>query len=81
MRTYKFHVHGMHCNSCVILTESELNGIPEVHTAKSSLSTYSVEVTGDFGDKEANHIARDLSEVLKPHGYSLALEKQKHSAT
>ena len=80
MRTYKFHVHGMHCNSCVILTESELNGIPEVHTAKSSLSTYSVEVTGDFGDKEANHIARDLSEVLKPHGYSLALEKQKHSA-
>src|SRR3989338_717410 len=80
MKTYAFHVDGMHCNACVVLTESELNDVPEVSKAKSSLATHTLEVTGDFGDKEPEHIARDLSEVLKPHGYTLSLEKQKHSA-
>jgi uncharacterized protein len=78
MKTYTFHVNGMHCNACVTLTESELSDLPEVSRAKSSLATRTVEVTGDFGDKEPEHIARDLSEVLKPHGYTLSLEKQHH---
>jgi len=78
MKTYIFHVSGMHCSSCPILTESELNEVPEVQKAKASLKYHRVEVTGDFGDKSSEHIARDLSEVLKPHGYSLSLEKQKH---
>lgn len=80
MKTYTFHVNGMHCNACIVLTESELQDLPEVSKAKASLATHSIEVTGDFGDKELEHIARDLSEVLKPHGYTLSLEKQKHSA-
>lgn len=80
MKTYTFHVNGMHCKACVVLTESELNDVPEVSRAKSSLANHSVEVTGDFGDKEPEHIAQDLSGVLKPHGYVLSLEKQKHSA-
>ena len=80
MKTYTFHISGMHCNACVVLTESELNDVPEVTKAKSSLANHSVEVTGDFGDKEPEHIARDLSEVLKPHGYTLSLEKQRHLA-
>lgn len=79
MKTYTLHVNGMHCNSCVVLTESELNEVPEVAQAKASLKNLNVEVTGDFGDKEPEHVARDLSEVLKPHGYTLTLEKQKHS--
>jgi sulfite exporter TauE/SafE len=69
----------MHCNACVILTESELTDLPEVSKAKSSLASHSIEVIGNFGDKEPEHIARDLSEVLKPHGYTLTLEKQEHS--
>ena len=81
MKTYTFHVNGMHCKACVVLTESELGDVPEVLKVKSSLATHSVEVTGDFGDKELEHIARDLSEVLKPHGYTLSLEKQKHVTT
>jgi len=80
MKTYTFHVNGMHCKACVALTESELHDVPEVSKAKSSLANHSVEVTGEFGDKEPEHIARDLSEVLKPHGYTLSLEKQKHLA-
>jgi len=80
MKTYTFHINGMHCSACVVLTESELNDVPEVSKAKSSLATHSVEITGDFGDKEGEYIARDLSEVLKPHGYTLSLERQKHAA-
>src|SRR3989338_10366023 len=80
MKTYTFYVNGMHCNACVVLTESELIDVPEVSKAKSSLAACSVEVTGEFGDKEPEHIARDLSEVLKPHGYTLSLERQKHKA-
>ncbi|MDZ4285700.1 MAG: sulfite exporter TauE/SafE family protein, partial [Candidatus Sungbacteria bacterium] len=79
-KTYTFHVNGMHCNACIVLTESELNDVPEVTRAKSSLANHSVEVTGDFGDKKPEHVARDLSEVLKPHGYALSLEKQRHAA-
>ncbi len=79
MKTYTFHVIGMHCNACVVLTESELNDLPEVTKAKSSLADHTIEVTGNFGDKAPEHIARDLSEVLKPHGYTLSLERQKHS--
>ncbi len=80
MKTYKFHVKGMHCNSCVVLTESELGDVPEVSKVKASLDTLSVEVTGDFGDKSPEHVARDLSAVLTPHGYALSLEREKHRA-
>lgn len=80
MKTYIFHVNGMHCQACVALIESELGDVPEVSKVKASLVHLNVEVTGEFGDKEAEHVARDLSEVLKPHGYTLTLEKQKHLA-
>lgn len=76
MKTYTFHVAGMHCNSCVIMTESELSEVPGISSVKASLKNFNVEVTGDFGEKEPEHIARDLSEVLKPYGYALSLEKQ-----
>lgn len=77
-KTYKFHVNGMHCNACMILTESELNGVSGISHAKASLKNFSVEVTGDFGDKNSGQIAEELSVVLKPHGYTLSLEKQNH---
>ncbi len=74
-QTYTFHVNGMHCNSCIILTESELKDINGVSKAKTSLHNNSVEVTGEFGDKTQEQVMNELSEVLKPHGYSLTLEK------
>lgn len=76
MQTYKFHVNGMHCNSCVLLTESELGDLPEIHKAKASLPDLSVEVSGEFGNKTNIEVAEKLSEVLKPHGYTLSPEKQ-----
>ncbi len=78
-KTYTFHVNGMHCNSCVVLTESELSEVPEISKVKSSLSNNSVEITGDFGDKTPEHIAGDLSEILKPHGYTLSVEKHRQA--
>lgn len=81
MKTYTFHVNGMHCNSCVILTETELMEVPEIKSVKSSLGNHSVEIVGDFGDKSAEHIAEDLSVILKPHGYTLSVDRQAHKAS
>ena len=73
---YKFHVNGMHCNSCVLLTESELKELPNITKVKTSLKNTSVEIEGDFGDKTEREIAEELTTVLKPNGYTLSLEKQ-----
>lgn len=74
-KTYTFHVNGMHCNACVLMTESELKDVPYVADAKSSLKTHSVEVTGDFDDKAPEEIAEELTKALAKHGYSLTVEK------
>lgn len=78
MKTYTFHVNGMHCKACELMTESELKDIPYITNAVSSLKTRSVEVTGDFGDRTEEQIAADLSQVLAKHGYTLSVEKQAH---
>ncbi|MFZ1626482.1 MAG: sulfite exporter TauE/SafE family protein [Candidatus Moraniibacteriota bacterium] len=75
MKTYSFHVSGMHCSACILLTESELTEHPKVSSARSSLKTHSVEVTGDFGDMNSEDIARELSALLEKHGYRLSVEK------
>jgi len=77
---YTFHVHGMHCNACVLMTESELGDLPYITHVKSSLKNHSVEVTGDFGNKTLEQIARELTTPLKPHGYTVSVEKQQPSA-
>lgn len=76
MQSYTFHVNGMHCKSCVALTEHELGEVLGVSSVKASLSKLNVEVEGEFGERTPEQIAHDLSEVLKPYGYSLSLEKQ-----
>ena len=73
---YTFHVHGMHCNACVLMTESELGDLPNITHVKSSLKNHSVEVVGDFGGKTPEQIAEELTIPLKPHGYTVSVEKQ-----
>lgn len=75
-QTYQFHIHGMHCNACVLLTESELKDMPNITSAKASLNNHSVEVIGDFGDKTPEQIAEELTVPLKPLGYTVSVEKQ-----
>jgi len=79
-KTYTFHVSGMHCNACILMTESELKDVPYVTDAKSSLSSHSVEVTGAFGNKTPEGIAEELTQVLRPHGYGLSVERVQKDA-
>lgn len=80
IQKYTFHVHGMHCNACVIMIESELQELPNVTYVKSSLKNHSVEIEGDFGSKTQEQIASELTIPLKPHGYTVSAEKQQHDA-
>jgi uncharacterized protein len=75
-KTYTFHVHGMHCNSCVVLTESELKDHALVEHVVADLKTCCVEVQGDFGEKSQAEIVQELSPLLEKHGYKLSTEKE-----
>lgn len=74
-KTYTFYVSGMHCKACVMLTEEEIKDHPKVVSATTSLKTQSVTVTGNFGDATPESIAQELTQILKQHGYELAVEK------
>ncbi len=74
-QTYTFYVIGMHCKSCVVLTENELSGVSYITKAKSSLKDHSVDITGNFGGRSPEAVALELSHKLKKHGYSLSIEK------
>jgi sulfite exporter TauE/SafE/copper chaperone CopZ len=73
-KIYKFNIRGMHCKSCVLMTESELKEFPYIKKVTVSLKSNLVEVIGDFGEKNPEEIAEELSVVLKPHGYTLHAE-------
>ena len=75
-KTYTFYVDGMHCDSCILMTESELEEIYYVTKAKSNLKTHTTTVTGIFGDKSPETIAKELSATLEKHGYSLSVDKK-----
>jgi sulfite exporter TauE/SafE/copper chaperone CopZ len=72
---YQFHIHGMHCKACVLLTESELKEFPYITDVKASLRSNLVEITGSFGEKTPEQVAEELSVTLRPHGYFLSVEK------
>lgn len=78
-QTYTFYVNGMHCQACVLLTDSELRDHPKITSARSRLATCSVEVTGDFGAMSASEIAEELTQTLAKHGYSLSSDKKDFS--
>jgi uncharacterized protein len=75
-KIHKFHVHGMHCKSCVILTESELLDHEKISHVKADLGTCCVEIHGEFGDKTAEEIADELSLIMEKHGYKISTEKE-----
>ena len=75
-KTYTFYVNGMHCNACILMTESELTDVPYITHAKSSFKHHSVEITGNFGERSPETIAEELSSVLIKKGYTLSVEKK-----
>lgn len=75
-KTHTFFVTGMHCQACVLLTESELIEHQDVIRAQTSLRTHTVSVTGNFGDKAPETLVQELSAILAKHGYRLSLAKE-----
>lgn len=77
-KTHTFYVKGMHCHACILLIESELREVVGVSRAVPNLNTHTVEVSGDFGWRTPEEVARELSQVIAKHGYELSVEKQQH---
>jgi sulfite exporter TauE/SafE/copper chaperone CopZ len=72
---YIFHVNGMHCQSCVLLTENEIQKIPYITEVKTSLKNNSIEIIGNFEEKNFEEVSKDLNTLLEPHGYNVSIEK------
>ncbi len=75
-QTLTFHITGMHCNACTILTESEAQELPYITSAKSNLASHTMEVSGDFGNRTPEVIAQELTTKLNNHGYTVSTEKK-----
>ena len=71
MKKHLLHIEKMHCQSCVILTETELQLHPAVKTVKANLHLKQVEVSGDFGDKSSEEIAKELNPFLEKFDYQI----------
>lgn len=74
-KIHTLNVHGMHCQACTLLIESELSEHPHVTSARPSLTTRTVEICGDFGDKAPEDIAAELSKLLSEHRLSTEPER------
>lgn len=79
MNNYKFHIHGMHCASCVLLIEDKLGKLEEVNKVKASLAKKELEINGNFSNRTEAQIAQFLTQQIAVDGYSLSLEKEKHN--
>jgi len=77
MKSYTYFVTGMHCNACVLLTETELGEHPLVTNVKSQLASQSVEVTGEFGEKSKEEIMSELIPLLSQHSLSIEQTQKK----
>jgi sulfite exporter TauE/SafE/copper chaperone CopZ len=77
MKETTLYVKGMHCASCTVLVEEAVKDHPKITWAKASLGSMTLNVKGDFTDKETAKIANELSQLVKKHGYEISHEKQK----
>ncbi|HXK38434.1 MAG TPA: sulfite exporter TauE/SafE family protein [Candidatus Paceibacterota bacterium] len=73
--TYTFHVNGMHCKSCVLVTESKIGEMPHVDEVKTDLASHTVRVVGDFEGMSDEEIAKELTTAVEKHGYTLSVDK------
>ena len=76
-KQYTFHVHGMHCQSCVILIESTLKETKHINDAKVNLAKKTLTITGTFPPElSQSEIASQLTELITAHGYTISTESQ-----
>ena len=75
-KKYIFHVHGMHCASCVARIEEVLKDIQAVKKAKVNLHTGEAAVEGEWKE-DPDAIAKTLTSHVEKYGYTFSLEKEK----
>ncbi len=78
-QTLTLHITGMHCRACTLLTETEARELPYITRAVSDLTHHTIAVEGDFSGRPPEVVAAALTEKLRPHGYSVSVEKQAHT--
>lgn len=69
---YKFHVNGMHCHACELLIEENFAEVGGIESVKADLAKQEVEIVTDLPGVPAE-IAKQLTERIKEHGYTLSL--------
>lgn len=74
MKNYTFHVAGTYCASCKILIEDILNNQEIIKNARVNLKKEIVNFDTD-SDTAPEDLARLLTDKIKPHGYTLSVEK------
>ncbi len=79
MKTYTFHVSGMHCKACTILIEETLKELPNVSDAQVSLSSNQAIVSGEFLDS-SEELSEAFTKLVHSHGYAISVEKGAHVA-
>lgn len=73
-KTYVFSVSGTHCASCKILIEDVLGEQDFVKKVQVNLQKEIVSFETD-SDQNPKELALTLTDKLKPHGYSLSVDK------
>jgi sulfite exporter TauE/SafE/copper chaperone CopZ len=71
-RTYTFYSPEMHCGACELVVTRTLQAEQHVHVVKANAALSTVHIEGDF-DEGPDEIARRLSELLHPQGYTLTV--------
>ena len=72
MKSFCFHVDGMHCKSCKILIEQELGELSEVERAQVDLNKRTLELEGEWATEE--EALTQLNALLLPRKYRLSKE-------
>ena len=79
VKTYTFHVSGMHCNACVIFIEEAIKEVASVKSVNVSRAKNHITITGDFSDTPEK-IAETLTALVHTHGYTISVDKVNASA-
>ncbi len=78
MQSRILHLSGLHCQSCVLLSEASLREAPAVKSVRVSLKDHQATIEGAFEDKSDDELAALLNPYVTPHKFSLSAERQKY---
>lgn len=75
MKTYLFHVDGIHCKACKMLIEDILTEHASITAATVNMNKQTVRITAKFTKTDAE-VLTEINALLTPHKYAVHLEQQ-----